>query len=181
MDRHPCRPGLRDWTATVIEAVFALWLLLLALAAPWGSGAAAGLITLAITGGISLAIYRRAVDPLLDRFLFGGRRRCLDPFRRAAPRLPFSGAHRDPEWAAIASVPWMPLDDYYRSDPWRQRRRLKLAEAGHRCQRCGAGSMLQVHHRTYRRAGRERRSDLVVLCCTCHGREHRRDLCAYSR
>ncbi|MGI9254899.1 MAG: HNH endonuclease [Thermomicrobiales bacterium] len=180
MNRSACQPGLRDWAETPIEAVFALWLLLLVLAAPWHRGLAPVLAFLAVGGGISLLIFQRGIAPVISRFLFrhGRHRRCLDPFHR---RLPSIAARRDPAWAAIAQVPRMELDDYYRSEPWRQRRQLKLAEANHACQWCGATSRLQVHHKTYARSGRERRGDLLVLCCACHGRHHRKNLCGFSR
>jgi hypothetical protein len=183
MNRSACRAGVRDLTATAIEAVFALWLLILVVAAPWEQGAGPALVTIAVTCGISLLLYRRAVEPLIARFLFGhGRRhRCLDPLARLASRFPNRVARQDPAWAAITKAPHMPLHDYYLSEPWRQRRRLKLAEAGHRCEQCGAADRLQVHHLTYRRKGRERRRDLLVLCCACHGRVHRKNLCSFGR
>jgi len=183
MTRSNCQPGIRDWAATAIDGAFAIWLLLLLLAAPRHRGFGAVVVTLVVTIGLSLLIYRRFIGPAVSRFLFGygKRRRCLDPFDRLVPRLPEFTAPRDPAWAAIAQVPHMPLDEYYRSDPWRQRRQLKIAEARHACQWCGATSRLQVHHTTYKRKGRERRADLLVLCCACHGRHHHRNLCDFGR
>lgn len=32
---------------------------------------------------------------------------------------------------------------------------------------------VQIHHRTYKRLGRELRTDLVPLCDSCHGEAHR--------
>jgi hypothetical protein len=43
---------------------------------------------------------------------------------------------------------------------------MKLAR--YRCQQCGAGRALQVHHRTYDRVGAEWDEDLQVLCADCH-------------
>jgi hypothetical protein len=65
---------------------------------------------------------------------------------------------------------------------WRRRYRAHLASArwknirqdlfrlrGNRCERCGHGHWrLEVHHKTYERLGRERASDLEVVCPTCH-------------
>lgn len=40
------------------------------------------------------------------------------------------------------------------------------------CALCPSTKNLEVHHRTYERIGRERPSDLVVLCASCHRRHH---------
>lgn len=70
----------------------------------------------------------------------------------------------------------MPYDEYLQTMHWRHIRRLKLDEAGHRCEVCNAQDRLQVHHRTYERRGEEQLSDLTVLCADCHGlfHEHRK-------
>ena len=61
---------------------------------------------------------------------------------------------------------------YLRSPHWRARRARSIALAGNRCERCGRGGSLDVHHRSYARLGRERDRDLRVLCRDCHDREH---------
>ena len=46
---------------------------------------------------------------------------------------------------------------------------------GHKCNRCGSGKKLQVHHKTYFHKGREiyfMNQDLEVLCDQCHAKEH---------
>lgn len=53
-------------------------------------------------------------------------------------------------------------------------RTLALWLAGYRCQRCTAAGRLEVHHRTYRRFGRELLADVQVLCWSCHRKKHRR-------
>jgi 5-methylcytosine-specific restriction endonuclease McrA len=64
---------------------------------------------------------------------------------------------------------------YLRSPPWRLRRRLWIRGAGGRCEQCGRRRRpLTIHHRSYRRLGRERRSDIEVLCWRCHRARHRR-------
>jgi 5-methylcytosine-specific restriction endonuclease McrA len=63
---------------------------------------------------------------------------------------------------------------YLRSPLWRLRRRIWIARAGGRCQRCGSRRRLTIHHRTYRRLGHERRTDVTVLCSDCHRRQHDR-------
>jgi len=62
---------------------------------------------------------------------------------------------------------------YLRSPLWRVRRRLWIRNARGRCQRCGRRRRpLTIHHRTYRRLGRERRADIEVLCRPCHQDRH---------
>ena len=60
---------------------------------------------------------------------------------------------------------------YMRSSSWAVRRKAKVAAVG-MCEGCGSRIGLQVHHRTYERLGREKDSDLVVFCDTCHTGVH---------
>lgn len=80
---------------------------------------------------------------------------------------------RDPNWYGM----------YLRSRHWKSRRRSLLVECKWTCQDCGAidpnrdkvrGTRLQAHHLTYERIGRERKSDLVILCAACHKKRHGR-------
>jgi 5-methylcytosine-specific restriction endonuclease McrA len=178
-----CAPAPRDYLYVVSQALFGVWLLMVLASAPWQHGFLAGAMTFGAIAAISLAVQRKVVDPLLRRLFFrGGRvRHCLDlrdRFRIPFPRLP--GLRGDQAWAAVANVSYLPRQTYYASPEWHQRRALKLAEAGHRCQTCGTIGTLQVHHLTYRRLGRERRSDLRVLCCGCHSRVHGRNTCTFG-
>jgi phage terminase large subunit GpA-like protein len=61
---------------------------------------------------------------------------------------------------------------YLRSPLWRLRRRIWIVQARGRCERCGSRRRLTVHHRTYKRLGRERRADVSVLCWDCHRSHH---------
>lgn len=55
------------------------------------------------------------------------------------------------------------------SAQWRYIRELMKKLAKFRCQDCGKpSSTLEVHHLNYERFGRERMSDLRVLCVPCH-------------
>jgi hypothetical protein len=58
---------------------------------------------------------------------------------------------------------------YLDTPEWSAKRRIALANAGHRCQVCNAENCrLDVHHRTYERFGVELETDLIVLCRKCH-------------
>lgn len=62
--------------------------------------------------------------------------------------------------------------DYLASDQWQERRQTALARAKFKCQLCSAKLSLNVHHRTYKRIGREKPEDLIVLCRRCHEHHH---------
>lgn len=75
---------------------------------------------------------------------------------------------------------------YWRSVKWRRLRAQVLQRDGGCCQVCKrkAGDVdprlkgkqrtvvLEIHHLTYERYGRERLSDLLTLCQRCHATEH---------
>lgn len=61
------------------------------------------------------------------------------------------------------------LRQYYLSPHWRELCRNWRKKA---CEHCGARGRLQLHHKTYRNLGRERRVDVETLCDACHRAEH---------
>ena len=63
---------------------------------------------------------------------------------------------------------------YLRSPHWRETRLRKLRAVGFKCEKCEAGGRLDIHHLTYTRIGREKLSDLQVLCRKCHKAEHQK-------
>lgn len=64
---------------------------------------------------------------------------------------------------------------FMESDEWKHIRGLKLDLASHRCEKCGVGDPLDVHHLTYDRfGGDELLTDLQVLCRECHEAAHGR-------
>lgn len=62
---------------------------------------------------------------------------------------------------------------YIRSGAWDIVRFERMRIDAYRCQICGDGTDLQVHHMTYERLGAERMDDLVTLCGFCHELVHR--------
>lgn len=61
---------------------------------------------------------------------------------------------------------------YLRSEHWKTVSAAARARADHRCEECGHGGRLDVHHLTYERLGAEDPADLRALCRTCHDRAH---------
>lgn len=60
---------------------------------------------------------------------------------------------------------------YLRSWHWRNTRRERLEISRYRCAKCG-GRAFHVHHKTYKRIGREHMRDLQALCVHCHRMAH---------
>lgn len=85
-------------------------------------------------------------------------------------RMPLRKRQRRGLEAAIAR----PYRDYLQTPEWAARRARALKNARYRCQTCGNGGALHVHHRTYARRGAERNADLTVLCADCHELFHER-------
>lgn len=43
-----------------------------------------------------------------------------------------------------------------------------VLSAGSKCEHCGGGGALHVHHLTYKNVTREKPEDVIVLCERCH-------------
>jgi len=59
-----------------------------------------------------------------------------------------------------------------KTDHWRRKRKKIMRRDGFECTVCGSKYQLQVHHYTYERLWKERKSDLATLCSECHAKEH---------
>lgn len=59
-------------------------------------------------------------------------------------------------------------EEYYQSQEWAAKRRQKKEQVGYRCERCGRGVWLDVHHLNYSSLYDERMEDLMVVCRSCH-------------
>lgn len=67
--------------------------------------------------------------------------------------------------------------DYLHSDEWQRKRRQRLKLDGYRCQMCGTGMHLEVHHINYDNLRKDAEiDDLVTLCRACHAKVHSTDL-----
>lgn len=65
-------------------------------------------------------------------------------------------------------------DIFLKSEYWKCVRRIKIEEAGGKCQICGSRKKLNVHHNSYAHHYQEHKhlEDLVVLCRNCHEKFH---------
>ena len=67
--------------------------------------------------------------------------------------------------------------DYLKSEAWRQRRLEALKRDKFKCQLCGSGKDVEVHHISYEHLHRaEEVDDLITLCKKCHREVHSGDL-----
>lgn len=66
----------------------------------------------------------------------------------------------------------MEYGEYLKTPHWRVFRQKVLSHWDHRCCICYGSEELHVHHRTYRRRGKEELTDCVVLCESCHSLHH---------
>ena len=62
--------------------------------------------------------------------------------------------------------------EYLKSDAWKIKRDKVIKRANSWCEICKVKRAWQVHHKTYKRIFRERLSDLIATCETCHKAEH---------
>lgn len=62
-------------------------------------------------------------------------------------------------------------EDYRESPHWQATSR-RIRQFRRVCEKCLFPYELNVHHKTYATLGRERDDDLIVLCRSCHSREH---------
>jgi 5-methylcytosine-specific restriction endonuclease McrA len=72
----------------------------------------------------------------------------------------------------IYELKTMPYREYLQTDEWKATRKQALKRAKFKCQLCGGGGQLNVHHNSYERRGEELTADLIVLCADCHRKHH---------
>lgn len=67
----------------------------------------------------------------------------------------------------------MPYQEYLQTTYWKKFAHKARKKADYCCQKCGRGNtLLDVHHLTYERRGKEWYSDVLVLCRQCHNAIH---------
>lgn len=63
-------------------------------------------------------------------------------------------------------------DEYLKSDEWREKRKIILERDQNKCRCCGENAN-DIHHITYDRAYREKDTDLIAVCRSCHNKIHK--------
>lgn len=65
---------------------------------------------------------------------------------------------------------------YGRTKHWQELRQKVIELYGGECQRCHdiIGDRANVHHKTYKRLGKEDIKDLTLYCCKCHKIVHKK-------
>ena len=65
--------------------------------------------------------------------------------------------------------------EYVASEEWQNSKRRKqcIKDADNKCQMCGIGFGLEVHHVHYQNLGKEKPDQLVLLCVLCHEYTHK--------
>jgi 5-methylcytosine-specific restriction endonuclease McrA len=86
-------------------------------------------------------------------------------------------AIKDHQWTYLTNylrAHKMSYQDYLHPEHWQDVRARFWASKLHNggCAVCNTRVNLQVHHRSYRRVGHEKLSDLVLLCGDCHKLTH---------
>jgi prophage antirepressor-like protein len=85
------------------------------------------------------------------------------------PRLEISGLFKQDQLPMIPTGLRRKYNAHLSSARWRNMRRDVIRRRGAQCERCGkAAGRLCLHHKTYKRFGREAPTDLELLCCACH-------------
>ena len=89
------------------------------------------------------------------------------PNRKWQWKYPSRGISLSPTHHPKVARP-MNYEDYIRSEKWKRVRKRYAKNYPMRCYVCGSTKRVQLHHKTYKRLGRERMSDLLWLCEECH-------------
>jgi 5-methylcytosine-specific restriction endonuclease McrA len=66
--------------------------------------------------------------------------------------------------------------EYLKSDHWVKTKNLALQRSGNKCQLCSSKTKLNVHHNNYKNLGKEKETDLIVLCKLCHQKFHNKNV-----
>jgi 5-methylcytosine-specific restriction endonuclease McrA len=64
------------------------------------------------------------------------------------------------------------LNDYYKSQEWKRKRKAVFIRDNFLCQDCKIWKAEEVHHLHYRNLFNESLDDLISLCAPCHGKRH---------
>jgi len=97
------------------------------------------------------------------------------------PPEPNAEAVKDGQFMKVRSCDqwrrrYVDYKDYLESDLWAAIKKVLFRHRGYKCEICGTGKNLTVHHLTYDRIGAENLDDLLVVCKSCHRQIHETDI-----
>lgn len=69
-------------------------------------------------------------------------------------------------------TPKVAYKNYLKTRAWKNKRKEAIKHHGGKCAVCGCDGKLDVHHLTYSRLGKEKMSDLQLLCRQHHREAH---------
>jgi len=70
----------------------------------------------------------------------------------------------------------MPYKEYLQTFHWKEFRKKVLKRYSCKCQLCGHGGELNVHHNNYAHRGEEDYKDVLLLCKICHSKFHNKEV-----
>lgn len=63
--------------------------------------------------------------------------------------------------------------DYLKTEHWKNiKMKMKNSKYKYMCYSCKSKTKLQLHHKSYKRVGNEKLTDLIWLCEDCHKKTH---------
>lgn len=111
-----------------------------------------------------------------NRYVEEEARLCEAAFKKLKPKNKKRAAKQERKKQRRSTQPHPPANityqEYIKSHWWAALRKRIFKKRGRKCEVCGATKRLQLHHLTYERMGRERESDLKILCRHCHELTH---------
>jgi len=78
-----------------------------------------------------------------------------------------------PGWKSLGFETYL---DFLNSNFWKEKRKWILKAHNNMCNKCGSDKSLQIHHLNYFTVGNEGGDDVIVLCKSCHEKEHERNI-----
>lgn len=111
-----------------------------------------------------------------NRYIEEEAKRCESAFKKLKSKNKKRAAKQERRKQRQSSQPHPPANityqEYIKSHWWKALRSRIFKKRGRKCEVCRATKCLQLHHLTYERMGRERESDLKILCRDCHKLTH---------
>ena len=76
----------------------------------------------------------------------------------------------------LKSLGFKNYNEYLLSNWWLNKFEVVFKFHERKCQICGSKNRIVIHHKTYEHLGNEPMKDLMILCQTCHIKEHKKEV-----